>query len=176
MRKNQRPEPAGGDESPLLQSFKPISDGNSRILILGTMPSPASIRAGMYYSHPQNAFWRLLSELTGDESGAGREERCAFLLRNRIAVWDTLRCCVREGAADSRIRKPVYNDISGLLDGCPEIRAVFLNGGAAFRYYRKCGAAERFPGILLPSTSPANARGGYLGKLERWRVILPFLK
>ena len=37
-------------------SFEPIWDENSRILILGTYPSPKSREQGFYYGHPQNRF------------------------------------------------------------------------------------------------------------------------
>lgn len=43
-------------EAETLLSFAPIYDKNSKILILGTMPSPASLKAGMYYSHQNNNF------------------------------------------------------------------------------------------------------------------------
>ena len=39
----------------------PLFDANSRVLILGTMPSPKSRQNGFYYAHPQNRFWRVLA-------------------------------------------------------------------------------------------------------------------
>lgn len=39
-------------------SFGAWFDDQSRVLILGTMPSPKSREAGFYYAHPQNRFWR----------------------------------------------------------------------------------------------------------------------
>ena len=41
-------------------SFGAWFDDQSRVLILGTMPSPKSREAGFYYAHPQNRFWRVL--------------------------------------------------------------------------------------------------------------------
>ena len=37
--------------------LQPVFDGRSRVLVLGTMPSPASRTAGFYSGHPQNRFW-----------------------------------------------------------------------------------------------------------------------
>ena len=44
-------------------AFGPVYDERSRVLILGTMPSPRSRENGFYYSHPQNRFWRILSDI-----------------------------------------------------------------------------------------------------------------
>lgn len=157
-------------------SFEPIYDGNSKILILGTMPSPASLKAGMYYSHPQNAFWRILKDLTGDETGSTNESRHEFLLRHGIALWDTLKMCEREGALDSNIKMETPNDVTELIKKCPQISAVFLNGGAALRYYKRYHARNlSLPFFALPSTSPANARGGYKAKLLNWIILKDYL-
>lgn len=159
-----------------IHSFAPIGDARSRLLILGTMASPASLRAGMYYGHPQNAFWRILAELTGEPLPTDNAQKRALLLRHGIALWDTLACCERPGAADSAIRHEQPNDIPGLLSRCPGIQAVFLNGAAAYGYYRKYQAEQiSLPYVRLPSTSPANARGGYARKLAGWQVIAPYL-
>ena len=36
--------------------FPPVFDAFSRVLILGTMPSPKSRQTGFYYGNPQNRF------------------------------------------------------------------------------------------------------------------------
>lgn len=160
-----------------VHSFAPIGDGRSQLLILGTMASPASLRAGMYYGHPQNAFWRILAELTGETRPQDNAQKRALLLRHGIALWDTLESCERPGAADSAIRHEQPNDIPELLGRCPGIRAVFLNGAAAYGYYRKYQAGRvDLPYFRLPSTSPANARGGYARKLAGWQAIAPYLR
>lgn len=159
-----------------VHSFAPIGDEHSRLLILGTMASPASLRAGMYYGHPQNAFWRLLAELTGEPIPTDNTQKRALLLRHGIALWDTLASCERPGAADSDIRHEQPNDIPTLLRRCPHVQAVFLNGSAAYGFYQKYQAPHiRLPYYRLPSTSPANARGGYAAKLAAWCAIAPFL-
>lgn len=157
-------------------SFDPIFTKNCKILILGTMPSAASLAAGMYYSHPRNAFWKILRDLTDDDPGVGTESKKAFLISHNIALWDTLSVCEREGSLDENIKKEQPNNIAGLLDVCPNIKIIFLNGGAALKYYKRFHASKIFlPYIMLPSTSPANARMGYEKKLEAWRILKEYL-
>ncbi len=162
-------------EAPL-RSFAPVFDRKSTVLILGTMASPASLRMGFFYGHPRNAFWRILKDLTDGDPGLTPESRRLFLLCHHIALWDTLESCVREGALDSAIREERPADVAGIAAECPALRAVFLNGGAALRYYRRYHAAKiALPFFGLPSTSPANARGGYEAKLAAWRALAPYL-
>lgn len=159
-----------------IHSFEPIADENSRLLILGTMPSVASLNASMYYSHPRNAFYKILSELTGDDPGNDNASKKAFLLRHGIAVFDTLALCEREGSLDSNIKSPVPNDIKSFVAAHPKIEIIFLNGGGAAKYYKRYHQkAIELPAVVLPSTSPANARGGYQKKLEAWQVVADFL-
>ena len=41
--------------------LEPIYAVDSRVLVLGTMPSPKSREIGFYYGHPQNRFWKAVS-------------------------------------------------------------------------------------------------------------------
>ena len=45
--------------------LEPVFDARSRVLVLGTMPSPKSREAGFYYAHPQNRFWKVMGALFG---------------------------------------------------------------------------------------------------------------
>mgnify|MGYP000442869762 CR=1 FL=1 len=85
-------------------TLEPLYDGESRVLILGTMPSPKSRAVGFYYSHPQNRFWRVLADVFQQALPVSKEEKVAFCLRNHIALWDVLRSCAIEGADDGSIR------------------------------------------------------------------------
>ncbi|WP_444657793.1 DNA-deoxyinosine glycosylase [Caproiciproducens sp. R2] len=156
-------------------TFGPVYDENSRILILGTIPSPKSREYGFYYSHPQNRFWRIVSDLYGQKLPESNAEKTEFLLRNRIALWDVLKSCKISGADDGSIRDPVANDIGGLLKGT-DIRAVFTTGTKAAALYRRfCEKSAGCPAIALPSTSPANCRHyNYESLREAYRVILKY--
>lgn len=45
----------------------PVWTSESRVLILGTMPSPKSREAGFFYMHPQNRFWSVMAEVFGEK-------------------------------------------------------------------------------------------------------------
>lgn len=153
----------------------PVFDEHSTVLILGTMPSPKSRKAGFYYAHPQNRFWPMLSALFGEPVPETTAQRRDFALRHRIALWDVLAQCDIEGAADSAIKNPVPNDIAALLRGS-EIRAVFTAGKAATRLYKRLCEPMGCPSAMeLPSTSPANARLRLDDLVAAYRVILEYL-
>lgn len=156
-------------------TFGPVFDGCSRVLILGTMPSPKSRENGFYYSHPRNRFWPVLAALFGEAVPDSPGDRRGFALRHRIALWDVLHACSIEGASDQSIRDPEPNDIGGLLRQAP-IRAVFTTGGkAAALYHRYCESGAGLAAVPLPSTSPANAAMGLSELVKAYRAILEFL-
>lgn len=143
----------------VVHPIEPLFDSESRVLILGSMPSPASRDAGFYYAHPQNRFWHVLARLFEEERPASRAERAAFALRHGIALWDVLASCNIAGASDASIRDPEPNDLGRILSRAP-ITCVFTTGGTASRLYRQLSAPHwpELPHIALPSTSAANVR------------------
>ena len=144
-------------------TIEPVFDASSRVLVLGTMPSPASREVGFYYGHPQNRFWRVMERLFGlaDHALVDNDARTVFLLERHIALWDVLASCSIEGASDASISDPVPNDLTRLLDAAP-IERVICTGGTAERLCRRFNGKllhERGIELVgLPSTSPANAR------------------
>lgn len=160
----------------VLRSFPPALGRAPRVLILGSMPGPKSLRRRQYYGYPGNHFWRLIAAVLGEAAPGGYPERLAMLRRGRVALWDVLAACRRDGALDGAIRSARPNDIPGLLARQPSLRAVFVNGRAAQAYLRRFhGTGLPVPVHYLPSSSPANARGGYAAKLRRWRPIRRWL-
>ena len=158
-------------------TLEPVYNNQSKILILGTMPSPKSREFGFYYSHPQNRFWRVTSQLLEQNSPNTNEEKISFLLKNRIALWDVLKSCEIEGADDSSIKNPVANDIASLLQKT-NIKTIFTTGTKATALYKKlCLPVTGIGSIYLPSTSPANCRHySYEKLIESYQVILDYLR
>ena len=154
-------------------AFKPVYDSSSRILILGTMPSPQSVKHGFYYSHPQNRFWPLLSAIFNEPLPHSPEEKAALALRHGIALWDVLASCEINGASDASISHPVPNDFSQILETA-KIQKIFTTGKAAYTLFQKHVAPlVGIEAVYLPSTSPANqALFPWPKLLETWRDAL----
>ena len=155
--------------------FDPVFDSESRILILGTMPSPKSRELGFYYSHPRNRFWPVLAKIFGENVPETPEERKNFALRHKIALWDVLKECDIEGASDSSIKNAVPNDMSIIFEKAP-IKAVFTTGTTAAKLYKKFIEAEtKIPAKTLPSTSPANAKVKFEELVEEYKIVFEYL-
>ena len=160
----------------ITHAFDPVFDFESRILILGTMPSPKSRELGFYYSHPRNRFWPVHAKIFGEEIPKTPEEKRNFCLRNKIALWDVLKECDIEGASDSSIKNAVPNDLSVILNSA-KIQAIFATGATAAKLYKKFIEPEtKIPATALPSTSPANAKIKFEELVEEYKIILEYLK
>src|SRR5262245_15856063 len=162
-----------------VHSFPPISDPASRVLILGSMPGQASLRAKQYYAHPQNAFWRIISALLGLEAGTPYEMRVEALQARGIALWDVMKSCTRESSLDSDVVESsiVPNPFPSFLRAHPRIGTVCFNGAkaeATFHKYAlpKLGVLGDLAYSRLPSTSPAHASLSFEKKLAAWRAVL----
>lgn len=139
-------------------TFDPIYDQQSKVLILGTMPSPKSRSNGFYYGHPQNRFWRTITSVFKEQLPLTNEEKISFLKRHHLALWDVLKSCEIEGASDASIKNPIPNDLNRIIRQS-SIIAVFTTGKKAAELYMKfCYPDTKIPCIVLPSTSPANRR------------------
>lgn len=160
----------------IIHSIEPIFDAESRVLILGTMPSPKSREVQFYYGHPQNRFWRVLAAVLGEEVPQSVPEKKAMLLRHRIALWDVLAECEITGASDSSIRNPVANDLSVILNHAP-VQAVFTTGATAWKLYTRLQKPHTgIEAVRLPSTSPANCAVKMEALTEAYKAILPWLE
>ena len=155
----------------IVHPIPPIYDPHSRVLILGSFPSVRSREEGFFYGHPQNRFWKVTAAVFDDEVPGNIEEKKAFLFRNHIALWDVIGSCDIEGSADSSIRNVSPNDLGIILESA-DIKAIFVNGKTAYRYYREfSGEKTKRPAVCLPSTSPANAAWSLDRLIESWKCI-----
>lgn len=163
----------------MIDGFGPISSPNARVLVLGTIPSVASLAAGEYYAHPRNAFWPIIERLFADGRRLDYGRRCDLLRANGIALWDVLARAERPGSLDSAIvgETETPNDIPGFLEEHPDVHTVCFNGVKAEQLFRRHVA----PGLpahrcltlhRLPSTSPAHASLDLAAKTEAWRVLI----
>jgi double-stranded uracil-DNA glycosylase len=154
------------------RSFAPIIGENPRALVLGTLPGEESLRQVRYYAHPRNLFWPVIHALFGATPSDIYEERLAFVIAHRIALWDVCAMAERRASLDTEIKREVPNTIHELLDANPGIATVAFNGGTARRLYDR--HFTRRPGIAylhLPSTSPAHASLTFAQKVARWQTL-----
>lgn len=161
----------------MIHGFMPLADSDARVLVLGTMPGKASLRAHQYYAHPRNAFWKLAAEIFGMKPDLDYDSRVQLLLRSRIALWDVLRICTRESSLDADIddASVVPNDIRLFLREHPLVIRICFNGAKAAALFDKHVDGPELVNvqrIRLPSTSPANAATPYAKKLKAWRAAL----
>jgi hypoxanthine-DNA glycosylase len=165
---------------PRISGFPPVVGRQPRLLILGSMPSEASLEVSQYYGLPRNAFWAIMGELFGASRELPYKERLRILKRHGVALWDVLAECRRRGSLDSAIelRDARVNDVAGFLKRHRGIRRVYFNGSKAAEVYRRRALPEVeavAPYVShhrLPSTSPAMASLSLEDKIEQWRVIL----
>jgi hypoxanthine-DNA glycosylase len=152
-----------------LQGLPPVIGRETRLVVLGSFPSVASLQAGEYYAHPRNHFWPLLSALWGlDLRALPYRQRIAEVRRRGLGIWDVYAACRREGSLDSAIEDAQLNDLAGLRRRAPGLVAVAHNGGESARAMRHTRALG-VPVWRLPSTSPANASWSFERKLAAWR-------
>ena len=156
--------------------FDAFFDKDSRVLILGTIPSPKSREQGFYYGHPQNRFWKVLADVLDEEFPQTVEERKGFLKRNHIALWDVLESCEIKGASDVSIRNARPNDMNRILQEA-DIRAIFATGAKAAQLYKKlCFPECGVEAVRLPSTSPANCGCSYEMLREAYSQICDYVR
>ena len=156
----------------IVHPFPPLFDRNSRILILGSLPSVKSREQMFFYGHPQNRFWPLIAALFSEAEPRSTEEKKELVLRHGIALWDSIYSCDIIGSGDSSIRNVVPTDLSPIFETA-DIKKVFCNGGTSWKYYHRY--QEKELGIeaqALPSTSPANAAWTMDRLVSAWKIIL----
>ena len=155
-----------------IYSFPSLSNSEATVLILGTMPGVKSLELNQYYGHPQNNFWKLLASVFDEEIPKEYNQKKEMLQRNKIAVWDVLQGCERQGSLDSAIIKEVPNNFTNFLFEHPNVTLIAFNGQKAAAYFKKyVRLSKEYQLVTLPSTSPANASKSFKQKLTEWTVI-----
>jgi TDG/mug DNA glycosylase family protein len=158
-----------------VNSFPPFARPDATRLLLGSMPGVESLRQRQYYGHPRNCFWKIMGELLDFDYRLDYTKRVEILLDNHIALWDTVRHCVRPGSMDADIKHAAPNNFEKFFAEHKYIKRVFFNGQMAHKLFVKHSRGINLPSlelIVLPSTSPANASISYPQKLTLWRKII----
>jgi hypoxanthine-DNA glycosylase len=160
------------------KGFQPIVNTDAKILILGSMPSEVSIQKQEYYGHPRNTFWPIMLAMFAEkgERVYDYSQRKKILINNKVAVWDVLQSCHREGSLDAAIKMKSIriNNFSHFFSTFKSIQNVFFNGSKAETIFIKHvlpTMQEQFDTIQykkLPSTSPAYATISVKQKTEVW--------
>jgi len=163
-----------------IESFNHISNPDCIAVILGTMPGKESLRQEKYYAHSDNLFWdiiiRILKPDLNDQAieRLTYEDKTKILLDNRIALWDVLKFCDREGNLDSAIRNEIKNDFENFFNVNDKIKTIFFNGQQSQKYFNKSfgdlSKRLELTQIVLPSTSSTNKLNCFQ-KLKEWRII-----
>ena len=147
----------------LIHPYEPIFNSESKILILGTIPSISSRENGFFYMHNKNRFWPIMQKIfniefkyKNNEGKNAINERKNFLINKKIAIWDVIHSCDIIASDDNSIKNVQVNDFKKLFLNS-KIQCVFCTGNKAFKTYEKyCKGLYDKKCFCLPSTSPAN--------------------
>lgn len=151
-------------------SFKAVTDTDTRLLILGSLPGEMSLKKQQYYANPSNRFWRLAGAIVGSDLGIlAYEERLEVLLGAGIGLWDVIGRARRTGSADAAIRDAKVNSLSAMAGTLPRLEAIAFNGAKAAIIGRKQLAGHGGYALIdLPSSSAANCRMSFEQKKQLW--------
>lgn len=148
--------------------LKPIYNKDSKILILGSMPSKVSRDSNFYYANKTNRFWPVMSILFNKDLNTNLEKE-QFLIENNIALWDVIASCDINGSSDSSIKNIKVNNINKILKET-EIKYIFCTGLKAYAIFNKYFKIN-IPVIYLPSPSSANASLNIDNLVKKYTII-----
>ena len=155
--------------------FDPVFNPDSRILILGSLPSVRSRAEGFYYGHPRNRFWQVLATVYNQPCPADNTARRTMILHHRLALWDVIASCDIEGSSDASVKNAIPVDIMRSMEHA-SIDRVLCNGALAGKLYKQhLQPLTGIEAVVLPSTSPANASWSMGNLTETWKnaLIMP---
>jgi double-stranded uracil-DNA glycosylase len=148
----------------------PVLAADTRVLVLGSFPSEASLAAAQYYAHPRNHFWPLLAAVLDEPlPELPYRARLACLHRHRVGLWDVIVACRRRGSLDAAIRDAQQGEIARVQRSAPELKLVAFNGKTAAEAEPQWRAAG-YDTLALPSSSPAYTIA-FAEKLAAWQAI-----
>lgn len=141
------------DKWVVARSFEPIYDKNSKILFVGTIPSAKGRNNGFYYTSDVNHFWELLNyslsngaTLISPFDKTNIKELKKELIKNRIALSDTIKKCIRKpGSLDNAII--LYQQNNSIIDiiNNSNIDTIFCTSDEAKTYLKEILGIKRYP-------------------------------
>ena len=155
-----------------IHPFEAVYSSDSKILILGSLPSVESVKQGFYYMHPMNRFWKMLSIIFQDDSySMGIEQKREFILRHHLALFDVIASCDIKQSSDASIRNVSYTNIKEIIKQS-HISKILLNGKTAYQLFLKEYPEYKDIAFCMPSTSSANAKVKIEKLVQVWRAAL----
>lgn len=164
----------------IIHPFNAFFTEDSKILIVGSFPSVKSREERFYYGNPRNRFWKVI-EASFENNSAGNSsqenlitisEKKDFLLKHKIALYDSIKECSIFASSDSSICNVVPAQIGQIVENS-KITKILANGKTAAKYFEKF-QPETLCAMLkiLPSTSPANANYSLENLISVWKKEL----
>lgn len=159
-----------------IHCFDPVVDGNTEVLIIGTMPGQESLKQGMYYANANNHFWEFMYLILQPESlllplvdrNIDKSIHYKLLLSHRIGLWDIVKDCKRTGSKDSEIREETFNDLTSVIS--KNVKLIICSSPKALNYLKVSGQIQsiKVPIKSLGSTSSMNPNNTFK-VLEEWK-------
>lgn len=150
-------------------TLKPIYNEQSKVLILGSMPSTVSRKNNFYYAHKTNRFWNILSILFDIDLNENVDKE-KFLLNNNIAIYDMINECDIKGSNDSSIKNIKINDLKPIIKNS-KIKYIFCTGKLSYNLYKKHYKNLNIECFYLPSPSSANATYSLEKLINEYSII-----
>lgn len=153
-------------------SFDPISNLDTTILILGTMPGDTSLALGEYYGHSRNRFWKIISTITDNDLPHNYTDKKALLLKTKVGIWDVAHKANRKGSLDSAIEREEPNDLESFITRHKKLKVIGFNGAKSESLFDKYfDRKSSFKYVSLPSSSPANTGIDFDNVCKQWRQL-----
>ncbi len=155
----------------MIHSFPPAVNQYTRVIVVGSMPGEASLKAQEYYAYKYNQFWKIVFDVFAQgRTPKSYQDKISTLLAGGVGLWDALAACERSGSLDGNISRPTPNDFPSLFKKYPRIHTLLFNGQAARAHFKRAFGDGGKICVTLPSTSPAHAARPYSEKLQLWKT------
>ena len=154
-------------------SFDSVSNSETKILVIGTMPGNISLLKGEYYCNPRNRFWKNISNITKRNLPLDYNGKLEMLLNAKIGIWDVAFKATRKGSLDRDIENVEPNYLESFIEMHKNIRNIVFNGQKAENLFNKYFERKYdIKYISMPSTSSTNTHYDDDELFNIWQEIL----